>query len=543
MRIVPLAALVTTAALLAACGGTPDQAAAPPGALKPAELATTTKAASGNLTEATWDLPYGEPASIDPIKSFNYPENTVVSNLCEGLTQVQPDLTIKPNLAASLEQPDPLTYVYTLRNDVTFWNGDPMTADDVVFSIGRQLDPKEGSYWAGAVTSNIASVKKTGDLAVTIKLKKPDVSFDSYMSTPVGNIVQKSFRMKAGDAFGTPQGGVMCTGPFKVDKWSKGASLTLVKSDKYWNPDKAAKTAKITFSFIVDGGSLNGALTTGAVDGAYDVPLNTVTQLRASTSGKLVLGRSLQIVALISTGDGPLGDPKIRRAIAMSSNREAMAKVVYGDTAKSARSVIPPGGWGYGDDIYTKTLADLPDTTVDIEGAKKLVKEAGAPTGPITIAYPAERQYYADMLSEMSNAGRKIGITIVPKGVPSAQYGAFFSDAKARKGYGGFMTTNYMDVPDPLSFLRTMAVKGGSQNYNGYDNPQVAKLLDEAAGTLDERKRATLVSQALKIWEADLPWIPMVAPAVRLYLNNKVSGVPASFCYLYYPWAADLGKA
>lgn len=542
MRIVPLAALFTTTALLAACGGAPDQAATPV-ALKPADLATTTTAASGNLDEATWDLPYGEPASVDPIKSFNYPENTVVSNLCEGLTQVQPDLTIKPNLAASLEQPDPLTYVYTLRNNVTFWNGDPMTADDVVFSIGRQLDPKEGSYWAGAVTSNIASVTKTGDLKVTIKLKKPDVSFNSYMSTPVGNIVQKSFRLKAGASFGTPQGGIMCTGPFKVGSWSKGASLTLVKSGTYWNPDKAAKTAKVTFSFIVDGGSLNGALTTGAVDGAYDVPLNTVAQLRASKSGKLVLGRSLQIVALISTGDGPLGDPKIRRAIAMSSDREAIAKVVYGDTAKAARSVIPPGGWSYGNDIYTKTLADLPGTKVDIEGAKKLVKEAGAPTSPITIAYPAERQYYADMLSEMANAGRKIGITIVPKGVPSAQYGAFFSDAKARKGYGGFMTTNYMDVPDPLSFLRTMAVKGGSQNYNGYDNPQVAQLLGDAAGTLDENKRATLVSQALTIWEQDMPWIPMVAPAVRLYLNNKVSGVPASFCYLYYPWAADLGKA
>ncbi len=543
MRVVHLTALVATAALVAACGGAPADDDSPPPELTKGELATTTTDPSGALDEATWDLPYGEPASIDPIKSFNYPENTVVSNLCEGLTQVQPDLTIEPNLAASLDQPDAQTYVYTLRDDVTFWNGDPMTAEDVAFSIGRQLDAEEGSYWAGSVTSNIASVKKTGDLEVTIKLKKPDVTFDSYMSTPIGNVVQKSFRMEAGGQFGTPQGGIMCTGPFKVDKWSKGASLTLAKNEDYWNPDKAAKTSKVTFQFIVDGGSLNGALTTGAIDGAYDVPLNTVSQLRASDSGELILGRSLQIVAVISTGDGPLGNPKIRRAIAMSSDREAIAKVVYGETASAARSIIPPGGWSYGEDIYSATLEDLPGTEVDLEAAKKLVEEAGAPDEPITIAYPAERQYYADMLSEMANAGREIGITIEPKGVPSAQYGAFFSDEKAREGYGGFMTTNYMDVPDPLSFLRTMAIKGGSQNYNGYDNAEVAKLLDEAAATLDEDERATLVSQALTIWEEDMAWIPIVAPAVRLYLDDKVTGVPASFSYLYYPWAADLGKA
>jgi peptide/nickel transport system substrate-binding protein len=541
MRPLTIGAGLATLALLAGCSSAPSAKSDTTQDLT--NLATTTDAASSELDQVTWDLSYGEPESLDPIKSFNYPENTVVANLCEGLMQVQPDLTIKPNLASQVEQPDDRTYVYTLRQGVQFWNGDPMTADDVVFSLKRQLDPDEGSYWAGDVTGNIASVDKTGEDQVTVKLKNPDVTFNGYMSTPIGNVVEKSFRTRAGDSFGTPQGGVMCTGPYQLDSWQKGSKLTIARNDSYWNTEKRAKTEKVVFRFIVDGGALSSALGTGGVDGAYDVPLDSVAKLRQSDSGALTLGRSLQIVAMISTGDGPLGDPRIRRALAMATDREAIAKVVYAGTATAARSVVPPGGWSYGDDVFGKTLQDLPDTKVDIEGAKKLVAEAGSTSAPITIAYPAERQYYADILSEMANAGRKLGLTIQPKGVPSAQYGAFFSDPKARAGYGGFMTTNYMDIPDPLSFLRTMAIKGGSQNYNDYDNPAVADLLDRAAGTQDEHERAGLVGQALTMWEKDMPWIPVVAPAVRLYMDHKVTGAPASFCYLYYPWAADLGGA
>ena len=542
IRLVPAVLAAAALATAAGCSAAPTKSPAPP--VDRSKLVTTTDPATGPLDNVTWDVAYGEPASLDPIKSFNYPENTVVSNLCEGITQIQPDFTIKPGLAEKIDHPDPTTYVYTMRQGVTFWDGKPMTMDDVIFSINRQLDPKEGSYWASdRLVGNIASVKQTGPWKMTIKLKQADLAFNGYLATPFGNVVEKAFRQKAGDAFGTPQGGIMCTGPYQVGTWNKGNKLTLEAYGKYWNADKRAKTKQVTFRFIVDSGALTSALTTGAVEGAYGVPLDSLNKLRESKSGKLVLGKSLQIVAVISTGDGPLGDPKIRRALALATDREAIAKVVYGGTATAARSVIPPDGWSYGNDIFTKTLADLPDTKVDMAAAKKLVAEAGTPTKPITIAYPAERHYYADILSEMANGARKLGITIEPKGVPSAKYGAFFSDPKARAGYGGFMTTNYEDIPDPWAFLSTMAVKGASQNFNNYDNPKVEKLLNQAQGTEDDNQRATLVSQALKLWEADMPWIPIVTPAVRMFVSNKVTGMPASLAYLYYPWAADMGAA
>ena len=127
--------------------------------------------------------------------------------------------------------------------------------------------------------------------------------------------------------------------------------------------------------------------------------------------------------------------------------------------------------------------------------------------------------------------------------MPSAQFGAFFSDPEAREGSDAFVTNNYMDVPDPLAFLRTILATDGSQNYNGYSEPDVDQLLLDAAAANDEDERAGIVNELQERAMKDLPWIPIVDPSVRLFMNERVTGVPASFVYLYYPWAADLGAA
>ncbi len=507
-------------------------------------LLVTTPAATGQLDLVTWNLPFGEPASLDPIKAFNYPENTVVANLCEGLMQLQPDYSVKPNLAEKVTSPDPATYIYTVRQGVKFWDGKPMTADDVVFSLSRQLDPKEGSYWAGSLVSNIASIVKTGAWEVTVKLKKPDATFNSYMVTPVGVIVEKAQRLAAGAKYGTPAGGVMCTGPYSLGKWNQGQSISLMRNDNYWNTEKKAKTAQVDIKFIVDATAIANALTTGAIDGSYDVPLAALTTLKKATDGTLYLGRSLQLVAIIGTGHGTFADPAVRKALMMATDREAIAATVFEGTAHASQSLIPNNGWTYGKSVFESGRQKLAPTTVDIAGAKEVLKGAKVDlTQPIKIVYPSERTYYADIISEIANAGKALGLTVQPEGVPSAQFGAFFSDPKARVGHDAFVTYNYMDVPDPLAFLRTIVGTGGGQNYNNYSNPEVDALLAKAAATKDENARAALVNQVQDIAMKDLPWIPIVDPAVRLFLNKRVTGVPASFVYLYYPWAADLGAS
>ena len=508
-------------------------------------LVTTTAPAAGELDTVKWNLPFGEPASLDPIKAFNYPENTVVANLCEGLMIMEPDYSIAPNLAESVENIDGKTYVYTLRDDVTFWDGTPMTVEDVVFSLRRHLDPEEGSYWASdAVSGNVKSIEATGDHEVTVELSSPDQTFNSYMATPIGVVVQQAHREKAGQAYGNPKEGVMCTGPFSVAEWNSGQNILLEKNESYWNTERTAKVTNLEIQFIVDPAAITNALSSGAVDGAYDVPLSAVPQLSSATNGKLILGKSLQMAGIIATGDGPLGDPAVRKALWTAANKQALADTVYEGTATPSRSLVPNGGWSYGAEVFAAAREELPAVEPDVAKAKEILADAEADLSePITIVYPSERSFYADIISELARAGQEIGLTVKPQGVPSAQFGAFFSDPKAREGHGAFVTTNYMDVPDPLVFLRTVVKKGGSQNYSDYSNPEVDKLVAEAEVLTDEAERAEKVAEIEKIAMDDMPWLPIADPAVRLFLNERVTGVPASFVYLYYPWGADLGAA
>ncbi len=532
---------ILSLALTGCATGAADNPAADPRA---EDLLVITPPAVGELDLASWNLPFGEPASLDPIKAFNYPENTVVANLCEGLMQLQPDYSITPNLAEKVDNPDASTFVYTIRQGVEFWDGQPMTADDVLYSMNRQLDANEGSYWAGGIVNNIASIEKTGDWEVTVKLKEPDATFNSYMVTPIGTVVQQAQREAAGENYGTPSGGVMCTGPYSVGNWNQGQSISLMRNDSYWNADKMAKTAQVDINFIVDSAAIANALTTGAIDGSYDVPLGAISSLENATNGTLYLGQSLQMVAIIGTGNGAFADPAVRQALMMATDREAIAATVFEGTAQASRSLVPNNGWAYGNAEFESARETLRPTAVDIEGAKKVLEDAKVDlTQTIKITYPSERSYYADIISEISNGANAIGLKVEPAGVPSAQFGAFFSDPAAREGSDAFVTNNYMDVPDPLAFLRTIVGTDGSQNYNNYSNPEVDSLLTEAGAANDDADRAKLVNKVQDIAMADLPWIPIVDPSVRLFLNERVTGVPASFVYLYYPWAADLGAA
>ena len=89
----------------------------------------------------------------------------------------------------------------------------------------------------------------------------------------------------------------------------------------------------------------------------------------------------------------------------------------------------------------------------------------------------------------------------------------------------------------------TIFTSKGVSNYNGYTNPEYDRLIDEAISAEDPEARAALINKAQEIVTADVPWIPLYAPDVRVFLSNRVTGVPTTFVYLYYPWLADIGAA
>jgi peptide/nickel transport system substrate-binding protein len=183
---------------------------------------------------------------------------------------------------------------------------------------------------------------------------------------------------------------------------------------------------------------------------------------------------------------------------------------------------------------------------VDIEGAKKLVQEAGAPTQALKVAYRVGQQNEA-MMNALQDAGRKIGLNIKPVALqPAAFVNLIFSDS-ARRAYDAWLEDRYYsDIADPLEimfeFLAPPEKGVVSYNFNSYDNPKVTQLLRQGRATEDPTKRAELAAQAQATMSPEVPLVPLVVPDSLLYLNNRVTGAPASFSYLYYPWARDLGS-
>lgn len=508
------------------------------------ELLQTTPAATADADKVTWNSTYGELASLDPVKAFNYPENTIVSNLCESLFQMQPDFSVQPNLATEADTTDGKTWTLGIRDDVTFWDGSPMTVNDVVFSINRHIEPTEGSYWGGGVVSNIDTVAATGDSEVTITLKTADYTLPSSLSTIIGVVVQEAQRVAAGENYGNPETGVMCTGPlqFTPGNWKQGQSITLDRYDGYWNADKKARAKQVEIGFVVDPTAIANGLSTGEIQGSYDVPLPSLGTLSTSDTGTLYAGQGMQDMAIIPTGEGLFGDPTVRRALTLATDRQAIADTVYEGTGTVARSVVPQSAWDAIEGVAELRDEKLPDLSFDIEAAKAEIKDSGLDLSkPIKIAYPSERSFYADILNEMANGAKELGITLEPTGVPSAQFGGFFSDPEARKGYDGFVTTNYLSSPEPLLHLISVAKTGSDQNYSKFSDAKVDAALDAAMAEPDAQKRAELTVEAEALIMAAQPWVPINDLAVRLYMDNSITGAPASFVYLYYPWAADLG--
>lgn len=508
------------------------------------ELLQVTPAATGEVDKVTWNSTYGELASLDPIKAFNYPENTIVSNLCESLFQIQPDFSIAPNLATDSKTEDGKVWTFGIQDNVTFWDGTPMTVEDVIYSINRHIDPAEGSYWGGGVVSNIASVEKTGDWEITITLNEADSALPSSLATIIGVVVQQEFREAAGENYGNPDAGVMCTGPFQVGDWKQGQSITLDRYDGYWNQDRAAKAKQVEIGFVVDPTAIANGLSTGEIQGSYDVPLPALSQLTTSEKGNLYYGEGMQIMAIIATGNGAFGDPAVRRALTRATDRDAISETVYEGTGTPSRSVVPQSPWNQFPDVAALRDEELPDLSYDIEAAKEELKAAKVDlTQPIKIVYPSERSFYADILNEMANGAKELGITLEPTGIPSAQFGAFFSDPEAREGYDGFVTTNYLSAPDPLLHMASVAQTGSDQNYSNFSDPAVDAALAAAQAETDPAKRAELTVAAEALVMEQQPWVPIADLAVRMYMDKSITGAPASFIYLYYPWAADLGSA
>jgi peptide/nickel transport system substrate-binding protein len=507
-------------------------------------LVSTTTPGAGTLDSIVWDLPQGEPTTLDPVKAGDYGPCFVSSQLHDTLVRFSPEWELGPGIAESWDYVDDLTLVFTIRQDAKFWDGNPVTADDVLYSLQRSATWDSGSIWAGFF-SNVKSMTKTGDWEVTIKFTKPDELLLKELGTSAGGIVEKSYVEKIGDAKYGAGMNVMGSGPYKLTSWKSGSEITLEAVSGYWDADLQPKVQDVTLKFITDTSTLTSALLSGELDGAYEVSPTAIPAFEGATNGKMYLGPSLAISELaISDPDGPMGNPRLRTALAMALDRKAIVEKVYNGAAVPNKTFTPPSAWDpEAIDIYQNAYdaITVPGETADIEGAKQIVAGETGADEPMVMAVMASDQLELQLASIVQQAAKDIGMTIKLKQLQPMDMSNYFYVPEYRKGIDIGMTLGFLDVPDPLDYTSLFFGEDALFNWIDYKNPEVEQLLEQARQTMDPTERANLFVEAQAQYMEDMIVIPIAQNTVTLYMNDRVSGAPVSFTYMWLPGLAMLG--
>ncbi|MFE3685999.1 ABC transporter substrate-binding protein [Streptomyces sp. NPDC059095] len=536
-RLALIAAALSAALLMSACAG-------PPGTNSPAaaadfELSAGTPPAKGEIASFGWAL-YAEPPTLDYISAFDYPQNMILSNVCESLMRWTPQLKTAPGLAEKATNPEPSTWVYDLRPGVRFHNGATMTADDVVFSLGRQMNPDNGASWA-QVFENVGSVTKTGPLQVTVKLKRPDSQFPQYMATAAGVVASKAGVEAAGKDYGT-SGGLDCTGPYELGKWEKGQSIELDRFAAYWG--SRAKSGKVVFRFLTDSSARTKAMLSGEVDGGYLIPTESYGALRSSGAGTLYFGEGLSTDNVnVTNMHGVLGDVRVRRALSLALDRKGFVKTGLGGAGTVTHSLTTRAAWAEApEQTRQAAFAGLPATEPNLGEARKLIKEAGATGKKVTVATSSIGQDVSLLATALQAAGTQIGLDVQLKTIAPNAFTALFTDPKAREGIDLFPETYYDSITDPLDLLSNFRT-GAYQNYAGYSDRDYDRLVDQARAAYDPATRFAVEAKLQQKAAEQVLWIPVAEWPTTVFLNKRITGAPTTISYLYYPWAADVGAA
>jgi peptide/nickel transport system substrate-binding protein len=525
----------------AGCGGSSNTGSSS----SPASSTASTEApaaGNGELGKVTWVPLAGEPRSLAIGDSTaGYPELTIVPNLCESLLSMTPEGKLEPGLAELVGEPDPTTYVLKMKSGATFWDGKPVTAEDAVYSLEQSINPIAPNFF---VLSDVKSVEQKGKDEVVVKLHAPNVAMPEYLASAAAIVGEKAVAEAKGKSYGTPQGGIMCSGPFEISSWKRGQSLTIVPTAHPWNTTYEPHVREVEFDFIEDPNTLSTSLLSGATDGTFAAPAASISSLESSGSGTLTQGPSLQVATLSITAEkGPLADPQVRQALNIAVDREAFAKAIFHGAAEPTHSAILPSTWTYEKATFEKANEALAGATPDVEKAKELVAEAGAEGEKFVIATPSVSN--AEPIAiYLQQVAKEIGLEAELKVYPSlVQFLSLFYDPKARAGVDAIVNTNFTLVAEPLGFLSTMALPTGLNNYDGYNNPKVTALMEKALASKSEADRAKFATEADAIFETEPNNIMLAMPDTSLWQASGITGAPSNFSYESTPWAALLRPA
>jgi peptide/nickel transport system substrate-binding protein len=545
------AAAAALAILVTACSGNSSTSSAQTAAVN--STVSTYGVAAGDLPALTWDLPYGEPNTIDPPNTAFYSSALIAANLCDPLLKLNPNYSITPDLA-TYRQPNPLTVVFNLRAGVRFWDGSAMTSADAVWSLQHAAAP---ASVVSFLYANVKSITATGPLQVTVTFTRPDSLFIPEMASFAGMIQEKRFAQQAGAKLGSAAGRIMCSGPYQLTSWTPGTGMTLTANPHYWNPAARAHAQTVSVQFDTDSTSLAQALTAGQLDGAYEIPAATIPHLQAAASGKLIFGGPSQLYLTLSPARdaGPLANQDLRKALLMTINRAGLAAVAYHGAAVANYTAMNVDSWKNGDtpaaaqNIWSAAYAGFEQqrsswgSAAAITAAKKLASAAGYDGAPIVLATLAGDATLSQVAQLIQGWASEAGINVQIKPLQPLAYANAGIYAKDRAGLDLLLAVSFNVAPTPLEPMQFEYLPGSYYNYTNYNDPKVTADINAARQTSNPVGQARLLVDAQSRYEAAYGSQTLVQLDEIVFLKNGLGGATTSFAYMNEPAFALIGKA
>lgn len=436
--------------------------------------------------------------------------NYAVALLClESLTSIDADGRLAPSLATEWSQPDPTTYVYKLRSGVTFSDGTPMTAADVLASI--EVHRAKGSTSALAYAyAPVKSVRATAEDELTFTLSAPTSSFAWVPSPGTLQISSRAFLDKHADKVGTPQALLLGTGPYVVTEFEPGSHVLLERNEQWWGGD--VEVASVRLDFITDENTRQLAMRDGSVDVALSVPPNQIDDWKAISGVTVENATDNSLVTLaFNTAVAPWSDLKVRTAVAHCIDRQSVVDSVLRGNAEVALTIPTRDQWGglLDQDQVEQLYASIPQVDFDLDAAASLLAESSVPDGfSASITFPSSGPLIGRALLTLAENLAGLGIELEVKEVTLEQW---IADLGTHAGIA--VGWYFPSTGDPAEYVQlllnsTYAAKGGT-NLAEYRDPTVSGLLDQEVASTDPAERGDLLGQALTAAAADVPYQPL----------------------------------
>lgn len=479
-----LALLLAVTATLSGCtdqpGATPDPA-------------QQTLVVGASLEPPTLDPTGSDAASIPQVLLYNVYETLIK---VDGAGKIQPLLAERWQVSK-----DRLRYTFTLRR-ATFASGRTVTADDVAASVRRV---KAGRNVAAAgQLAVVRSVRASNASTVVFTLSKPSNSWLFNMASTAGIV----FDSKAtGELASTPAG----SGPYALDRWTRGSDLVLKRRDSHWG--KRAAFSTVTFRYFTDPNAMNSALLSGGLDVISNLQVpQALTQFADTSRYRVIEGTTNGEVVLSMNNSAPaLRDVRVRRAISHAIDRAALKKTVWNDKGTLIGSMVPPT-----DPWYADLSATYP---YDPAKARQLLAEAGYRQGltvrmrlPVVPYATASGQFVASQLKE-------VGITVTTDELEFPRW----LDLVFTKADYDLSIVAHVEARDLVRFA-------DPDYYFRYDNPRFQRLVtqaDEGTEAEQTRKMAAaaklLADDAAADWLFLLPNLVITTPAVQGVAANATT--------------------